>query len=174
MQNVTMLSDESLVIEGEEYDLEAGDVVALSFRTARKYVNQFGIASYNGEKYPVLEEDYEEKVGPVGETAEASPEDNPSNGAKDALENKGEDDDGEEETEDNEGDEDERPAGDVDVTELTVSEVEDEAAEVEDEAVLKGMLKSEEEGEDRKTAKEAITERLDELEASEESEEEDQ
>jgi len=151
MHNVSMLSDEEITIEGETYELERGDIVALSFTTARNYVNQFGIAEFVGKKYPVLDEEYEEKVGPTGDTADGLKDENPS--AKSG------EDDGESEDEDE--------SGDVDVTDLTVSEVEDEVAEVEDVEVLNGMLKFEEEGDDRKGAKEAIKARIEELEESE-------
>lgn len=191
MHNVSMLSDEEVTIEGETYSLEKGDIVALSFKTARNYVNQFGIAEFVGKKYPILDEEYEDTVGPTGDKADGLRDNNPSKGAVKALsdpeqpsnerfemedeseeEPEEEEEDEVEESEDEEPEEDEAEeeeseSGDVDVTELTVSEVEDEVAEVEDVEVLNGMLKYEEEGDDRKGAKEAINARLEELQDSE-------
>ena len=198
MHNVSMLSDEEVTIEGETYNLEKGDIVALSFKTARNYVNQFGIAEFVGKKYPILDEEYEDTVGPTGDKADGLKDNNPSKGAGKALadpeqpsnerfetEDESEEDEEEseededvdesedEEPEEDETEEEESESGDVDVTELTVSEVEDEVAEVEDVEVLNGMLKYEKEGDDRKGAKEAINARLEELdsEADDESEE---
>lgn len=174
---MSMLSDEEVTIEGETYSLERGDIVALSFKTARNYVNQFGIAEFVGKKYPVLDETYEEKVGPTGDKADGLKDTNPSKGTKEALEDPDqpsnerfemEDAEEDEESEEEDSDEEEsEEAGDVDVTKLTVSEVEDEVAKVEDAEVLNGMLKYEKEGDDRKGAKEAINARLDELQESE-------
>lgn len=76
MHDVSMLSDEEVTIEGETYELEEGDIVSLSFKTARNYVNQFGIAEFHGDKYPVRDDQYLEEVGPTGETVQV--EEDPS------------------------------------------------------------------------------------------------
>ncbi|WP_435178988.1 FAD-binding protein [Halorussus sp. AFM4] len=54
---------------------------------------------------------------------------------------------------------------DLDPTEYTVDELEDKLAAVEDPAELDAVLAAEREGDDRKTAREAIQSRIDELEA---------
>ena len=52
---------------------------------------------------------------------------------------------------------------DLDPTEHTVSELEDKLAAVEDPSELDAVLAAEQEGDDRKTAREAIQSRIDEL-----------
>lgn len=55
----------------------------------------------------------------------------------------------------------------IDPSELTVSEIRDEVAEIDDAAVLEGVLADENNGKDRKTAKEAIMEQLKSLDGTE-------
>lgn len=168
MHDVSMLSDEEVTIEGETYELEKGDVVSLSFKTARNYVNQFGIAEFHGNKYPVRDEEYLDEVGPTGDNVEVDPEANPSEGAKDALES----DEEEEEEETGEGSEEPEETPDQEdliapdewLDERTVDEVEEDVQELENPDEFLGALS---EFAERKGAQEAIEARIEELEESE-------
>lgn len=83
MHDVVMLSEEEVTIDGETYSLEQGDVVSLSFKTARNYVNQFGIARWHGDNYPVRDDEYVDELGPTGEKVETE-----SSGDKDNEEDR--------------------------------------------------------------------------------------
>lgn len=180
MHDVSMLSDEEVTIEGEKYELEKGDVVSLSFTTARNYVNQFGIAEFKGSKYPVTDDAYEDEVGPTGENVEVDPEANPSQGTKEALES---DEDEETQEEPEESDEEIDPeegianeeyldnstVGDVeqDVDEILESGINDESTVEDDVMYLNALLDAEEDNQDRKGVKTAIEEAIEELEEDE-------
>lgn len=154
MHNVSMLTDKEITIEGETYSLEKGDIVALSFKTARNYVNSFGIADFVGRKYPVVDEEYEETVGPTGDTADGLKDENPS--AKSG------EDDGESEDED---DYDGEVASEAYIwlDDRTVDEVEKDVEEIEDVDMLTRLYDEAE----RKGAAEAAHQRLQEVQESE-------
>jgi len=152
MHNVSMLTDKEITIEGETYSLERGDIVALSFKTARNYVNQFGIANFVGRKYPVVDEEYEETVGPTGDTAEG-------------LED--------EETNEDEGvplpeylDASTVDSVERDVAQITEEGINKESTQEDDVAYLEALLNAEQDNQDRKGVKTAIEDALEELEDS--------
>lgn len=169
MHDVSMLTDKEVTIEGEKYQLEEGDVVSLSFTTARNYVNQFGVAEFHGSKYPVTDEAYEDEVGPTGENVNVEPEDNPSLGSDEALES---DDEEETEEEEDESEEDSEQTPDNDdlvapeewLDMRTVDEVEEDVQEFDEPDEFLGHLS---EFAERKGAQEAIDARIEELEPKE-------
>ena len=66
--------------------------------------------------------------------------------------------------------EDEEPEGDLDPTELTVAELGNQITSIDDVETLESILEMEEQGDDRKTAKRLIEQRLDSVRGSDEEE----
>lgn len=51
---------ENYTYENEEYDFSEGDVIAIPYHSANKFVNKWAMAEFANSPYEVTEEDYED------------------------------------------------------------------------------------------------------------------